>query len=367
MLQTNHLALFIVLFGLHVALHWVMLYWPVPPSWRLGYFAVQGLLVFGIGFTTPYVTLPLGLFAILAGQATGYGLTRRQLGAYISAYALLMALVFSTTDGLEQTTLAPFAAGAFLLMVVAVVALYRRQVHARDQAESIVVELKQAHDQLRAYAEQVEDLTLMAERQRMARELHDTLAQGLAGLILQLEAVEAHLSNGRTVRAQEIVQQAMVRARTALADSRRTIDNLRGDWLADEDFEAALAAEVERFSAATALACHLELGDLPPLSKSVQEHALRAVAEGLTNVARHARAAHVWIRVAQDDNALMLDIRDDGIGFDSTAIRQQRGHYGLVGMNERAQLTGGVLTITSAPGAGTSVRLRLPLAMEGAA
>lgn len=365
--QTSHVVVVIALLALHVALHWAMLYRPIPAAWRLVYFGLQGVLVFGIGTLTPYVTLPLGLFAILTGQVIGYDLRPWQRAMFISAYMLLMPLLLWFIEDIEQAMFAPLVAGtfAFLLMVMAVVTLYQRQVQARNQAEAAVAELKHAHDQLRAYAEQVEDLTLIGERQRIARELHDTLAQGLAGLILQLEAVEAHLGNGRAARAQEIVQHAMVRSRTALADSRRTIDHLRSDEPVTDDFGAALRAEVARFRTATGLACQLELGDLPILPEPLQDHALRAMSESLTNVARHAQATQVWVRVALEDDALILDVRDDGIGFDLATIQPQGGHYGLLGLNERAQLTGGSFDITSAPGAGTSVRLRLPLVVEG--
>ncbi len=358
----------IALLGLHVALHWCMLYRRIPARWWLVYFAAQSGLVFGIGWLTPYVTLPLGLFAILAGQAAGYDLGTWQRGAFLGLYVVLMTVLISAAEGFERGMLPPMLAGvsAFLLMVVVVVTLYQRQVRARAQAEAAVAELRRAHEQLRAYAERVEDLTLMSERQRMARELHDTLAQGLAGLILQLEAVEAHLAQGRAARAQEIVRQAMGRARTALADSRRTIDHLRSEGQAADDFGTALRAEVAGFSAATALACHLDLGELPPLPEAVQDHALRAVAESLTNAARHARARQVWVRAMRDGDALDLEIRDDGVGFDPQALRPQQGHYGLLGLRERAELTGGALDITSAPGAGTRVRLRLPLAAKGA-
>ena len=365
--QTPHIMLVIALLALHAALHWAMLYRPIPASWRLVYFGIQGGLVFGIGALTPYITLPLGLFAILTGQAIGYDLKSWQRGAFIIAYMLLMALLLLAVVGVQQAMFAPLVAGtfAFLLMVMAVVTLYQRQVQARDQAEAAVAELKHAHDQLRAYAEQVEDLTLIGERQRIARELHDTLAQGLAGLILQLEAVEANLISGRAARAQEIVQHAMVRARTALADSRRTIDHLRSDGLALDDFGMALRAEIAHFSTTSGLVCHLDLGDLPALSESLQDHAIRAISESLTNVARHAQATEVWVRVACEDDALILDVRDNGIGFDPATLQPQRGHYGLLGLNERAQLTGGLFDINSEPGAGTRVRLSLPLAVEG--
>jgi NarL family two-component system sensor histidine kinase YdfH len=84
------------------------------------------------------------------------------------------------------------------------------------------------------------------------------------------------------------------------------------------------------------------------------------VTEGLANVARHAHAHQVWVRVAAQDGALEIAVRDDGRGFDPQAVNGEAGHYGLIGLRERARLAGGALEITSAPGAGTTLRLRLP-------
>jgi NarL family two-component system sensor histidine kinase YdfH len=359
--ETQQPIIFVALLAIHVALHWVMLYRSIPQRWHMAYFAAQSVLVVGIGLSQTYITLVLGLFAILAGQAAAYGFTTRQLGVLIGVYVGLMAIVSAAAVDLELALFAPLWATTFFLMIVAVVTLYQHQVQARDHAEAVVAELEQAHEQLRAYAERVEDLTLLAERQRIARELHDTLAQGLAGLILQLEAAQAHLINGQAGRTQEIIQHAMARARTSLANSRRTIDNLRSDPAGGDDLGAAIRDEVARFTATTALACHLDLADLPPLTDPIQEHVLRTISECLTNVARHARAQEVWVRVAYENDDLILSIHDDGVGFDPAAIGGQPGHYGLVGLHERAQLTGGVLRITSAPDAGTAVRLEIPL------
>jgi NarL family two-component system sensor histidine kinase YdfH len=100
-------------------------------------------------------------------------------------------------------------------------------VDAREQVQEIAAELEKANQQLSQYAAQVEDLTISNERQRMARELHDTLSQGLTGIILQLEAIEAHLSNERIDKAKAIVSNAKLQARAALADARNAIDDLR--------------------------------------------------------------------------------------------------------------------------------------------
>jgi NarL family two-component system sensor histidine kinase YdfH len=143
----------------------------------------------------------------------------------------------------------------------------------------------------------VQDLTLANERQRMARELHDTLAQGLAGLILQLEAASTHLANGRNDRAQTILQQAMTRARATLADARRAIDDLRAGQTPAHDLEAALREQVAHFTDATGIPCALDVSLESELPDAAREHVLRAITEGLTNIARHAQAQHAWVNV----------------------------------------------------------------------
>jgi NarL family two-component system sensor histidine kinase YdfH len=92
---------------------------------------------------------------------------------------------------------------------------------------------------------------------------------------------------------------------------------------------------------------------------------MRAVREGLTNVARHAQAAQVWVRVVCRDQMLAVEVQDDGIGFEPPALTTRAGHYGLTGLREQARLAGGALDVTSAPGAGTTIRLCIPRPDEG--
>ena len=252
-----------------------------------------------------------------------------------------------------------FYVNAFFVVVYVV--LYGRQVEARDRAQSLLRELETANTELAEYADRVEDLTLAAERQRMARELHDTLAQGVAGLILQLEAADSHLSGGRAERAQGIVQQAMARARATLAEARQVIGDLREQPSSSPDLASALREETERFTRATGISCELDLRLPDALPDTLCEHTVRVVAEALANVARHAQANHVWVGGVETEEWLEIEVRDDGVGFDPAAITTESGHYGLIGMRERARLAGGTLAIDSVPGTGTRLLLRLPL------
>ncbi len=296
----------------------------------------------------------------LLGETLGLlGLTRWSLlaAAYYVALLLVGIVTFAGAAASPALILTIIGAAAFVILFVT---LYMRQNEARQQAQALAAELETANRRLAAYAAQVEDLTLAAERQRMARELHDTLAQGVAGLVLQLEAVKAHQDAGRPARAEAIVVQALARARSTLADSRAAIDDLRA---VPAGLPEAIRALVERFTWATGIPCDLalDLGEDRPILPAVGEHVQRIVSEGLSNVTRHARATRVGVRCAAGVDALELTIDDDGQGFDPD-LAAQAGHYGLLGMRERARLVGGRLTIESEPGQGTRLHLSIPLA-----
>ena len=239
--------------------------------------------------------------------------------------------------------------------------LFGRRSSERDKANRLLAELEHAHRQLSEYAAQVEDLTLVAERQRMARELHDTLAQGLAGLILQLEAVDSHLSQGQAEQAESIVRQAMDRARTTLTEARRAISDLRSEGLIENDLVQSVRKELERFGSATGLSVSSTFQPLPEIPASINEQAFRAISEGLTNIARHAQAESVKLFIGVKDQALEVLLKDDGVGFDAGQGVGHGGHYGLIGLRERARLVRGSLEVESQDGVGTTLILRIPL------
>lgn len=332
--------------------------------WLPIYFVAQGVLVFVIDQMTSLLgtTFGLYLYLALAAQAIGLLSNRARLATSVAATYLALAVFnFVWLSGWAALPAFLGLAAPQTFFVIAFVVLFFRQAKARKHAQELLNELETAHRQLAEYAARVEDLTLVNERQRMARELHDTLAQGLAGLILQLEAVDKQLAQGRPERAQAIATQAMERARTTLADARRAIDDLRAGATASANLAERVRDEVERFTAATGIPCELDLNPTLPTPDSFQEHVFRAVAEGLTNVARHARASRAWVRVAEMNSGLEIVVRDDGVGFESTEVTGRAGHYGLIGLHERVRLMGGSFEVTSKPGQGTTLTLQLPI------
>jgi NarL family two-component system sensor histidine kinase YdfH len=300
----------------------------------------------------------------LSGAAIGFIEDLRKGMIPVVAYAILASANQVVAWGWDSLLGWFLIFGPMMFFVVVYVVMFNRETQSRRRTQQLLKELETTHQQLAEYAIKVEELTLSAERQRMARELHDTLAQGLAGLILQLEAVDSHLGQDHPDQAQAIVHQAMGRARATLADARRAIQDLRDGTPSTDNLSDAIRQEVERFTTATGIPCELEL--IPPqdIPLTVHEHTRRAVAEGLTNIARHAQANNVWLKLGESDGMLKIGLRDDGVGFDPSV--EVGGHYGLVGLRERARLAGGSLEVISEPGAGTTLTLVLPLENGGA-
>jgi NarL family two-component system sensor histidine kinase YdfH len=355
--QPELLIAFTSLMVIHVLLYGLVGFVFHKPRLITWHIILQGVLAFTICWMGNRLPLIFALYMAILGEALGMlGITRRALLAFIFYFLLAFINIQHLMDpvmaGKELSGLAPL----FLFSILFVI-LYQRQYNARQQAVSLTADLENANRQLAEYSARVEELTLTAERQRMARELHDTLSQGLAGLVLQLEAIKAHLEAGRGERAKEIITQSLARARSTLASSRAAIDDLRA---IPTSLIEAMRARTERFSHATGIPCELNIAlrDIePPLN--INEHLLSVLNEALANITRHAQADQVRINLETVNDRLELVIRDDGIGFDP-GIVIGTGHYGLLGMRERARLVGGNLEIESGNGQGTCIRFVVP-------
>ncbi|GAC1339217.1 MAG: hypothetical protein NVSMB29_06220 [Candidatus Dormibacteria bacterium] len=207
------------------------------------------------------------------------------------------------------------------------------------------------------------DLAVLEERTRLAREIHDTLAQQLAGVVIQLQAAEGLLpSEPRDDGVRQALTSARDGARAALQEARRSVWDLRPAPLSATGVVAAIQLEVERWSARTGIPTRLRTAALPaqlPLQPQAEVALLRIVQEALYNVGKHSKARRVVVRLRGVGSQLELSVRDDGEGFDpSTQARP--GSFGLTGMDERARLAGGTFSLASGP-RGTTVVVRLPL------
>jgi signal transduction histidine kinase len=209
--------------------------------------------------------------------------------------------------------------------------------------------------------ERTRSATVAEERNRLAREIHDTLAQGFTGIILQLEAAEQVLAK-EPPAALEHIDKARALARESLQEARRSVWNLLPGQLERDTLDGAIYQAVKDLGLGTDLEAGFTCtGEPHALSIEAQTCLLRVTQEALTNVRKHAQARRVEVTLAYEDAGVSLTVRDDGRGFDPDAPRPAGGGggFGLIGMRERCQLANGVLTVESAPGQGTVIHVFL--------
>lgn len=205
------------------------------------------------------------------------------------------------------------------------------------------------------------ELGAIEERNRLAREIHDTLAQGLTAIILQLETADALLESGSPPdRVRQIIAQTLGLTRANLEEARRSVMDLRAAPLEGRPLDEALKVLVEEWAARRKIQAHFEMVGSPrPLPLRIQTGLYRMLQEALTNIGRHAYAHDVLVQLTVMPDQIRLRIEDDGRGFDPSLVQGE--HFGLIGMNERANLLSGSLEVCSAPGEGTQLEIFIPL------
>ena len=214
--------------------------------------------------------------------------------------------------------------------------------------------------QLTRLAEQGQQSAVLEERNRMAQEIHDTLAQGFTGIVVHLEVAEDAIG-GDSEAARTHLQRAQNLARQSLAEARRSVWALRPHALETTELAGALQNLADQLAADMPMEVKFSIrGTARPLPAKIEANLLRIAQEALTNVFRHANAKEVRIELIFDERGICLGVSDDGIGFDPSLKARDSG-FGLVSMRERAQGMGGELTLTSQPGCGTRVLVIVPL------
>ena len=198
----------------------------------------------------------------------------------------------------------------------------------------------------------------LEERQRIAGEIHDTIAQGLASIVLQLQSAEHELSADPPA-ARARMSMAIAMAREGLSEARRVLWALRPDLLQNDPFHRAVERVVKDWAERSGVSAQTHVtGPVREASSDVEQTLLRCLQEALANVQKHAKAGAVTATLSYMGNELFLDIQDDGRGFDATA---HPPGFGLHGMKERVEAAGGRLDIESAPGEGTTIAVKVPI------
>ncbi|MBA3716063.1 MAG: sensor histidine kinase, partial [Pyrinomonadaceae bacterium] len=205
---------------------------------------------------------------------------------------------------------------------------------------------------------------VLAERTRVAREMHDTLIQGVVGASAVLEAVSGMLPQ-TTSLAYGYLERARDQLRQSLDDARRAVWDLRNPSAQAQDLTTALRRTVERLAADTPAKIEMEqTGRAKRLDGACEESLLRVAQEAVANAVTHAGARRIKVRLHFAARSVRLSVGDDGRGFDasqSLAFNGDNHHFGLAGMHERAAACGGHLTVESVPGSGTTIIATLPV------
>ncbi len=272
------------------------------------------------------------------------------------------------TGGLSHHISLPLRVGLTPLGIVNIAAPDDRPLTADERALLDAVATRLAAAIERAFrAEERAHAARLEERARLAREIHDTLAQSLTAIALDLESGLRHLT-GDSDRARMRLERALATTRASLEEARRSVLDLRTTPLAGTPLPEALAALGRTFTAEHGIRVRVRASgpDLAALPLRVEAELYRIAQEALTNVQRHAGATEMLLTLRADAGRIAIAIRDNGAGLATTAGGPD-GSFGLVGMRERARLLGGTLRVESQPARGTTIRASIPFNEESSA
>lgn len=340
-------------------------HWLVParhPQWwerRLGpltiYWALACALIAVLATQHPsFVIILYGLYPLLFMTLGWWGMV-----PIVGVTALVGWALGGWSSGQAMITNLLTTAGLALLIAIFVNAISGQS----EQRRAALAQLAATREEL---AESARQRGVLAERERLARELHDTVAQGFASVVTQLESAEQALDatggdDDALRAAREHLAKARLTARDSLTEVRRSVRALRPDLLEGASLPDALARLVRRWSADAGVPAELRsTGEPVPLPAEAEHALLRTTQEALTNIARHARASRAIVSLSYLGDMVTLDIDDDGVGFSPDPRPGADAGFGLVGMRERVEAIGGRLTIESAAGQGTTIAVAVP-------
>lgn len=331
--------------------------WPVPYRTVLIYLIVQlpiltALLGYNTGFFGPLFSLMGHIFSSLP--------PRRWL-VPIGATMTLLASPIGVYDSIAQGDWGALFGFIFSMSsLVGVAAFIGVMFNEHYKREMLIAELRRTKEDLERYASQAEELAALRERARLGRDMHDSLGHALVVVNVKLEAAQRLYGVDRARGDAELVEtRALVRE--TMAELRRSLADLRAPLPDHQDLPAALQRLADETQSRSALSVNCAApANLPPLLPDTADALWRIAREALTNVEKHAAAGSVDLALERANGSLVLRVADDGSGI-APSDERRPGHYGLVGMRERATALGGTLRIVPRRGGGTVVEARVPL------
>lgn len=309
------------------------------------YFLIQSSFILSCVLIVPIASpiIFLGLASLFVIQTIFYYRHNAIRLAIIGTYALFYITMMLHFFNGQYIWLFIFLLVMLFIFIHVILYLFSEQ-----EAENL--QLQRANKKIR-------QLTIQNERQRMARDLHDNLAQQLVGLILKLEASEVHLDKENYHKAETIIRSAKDQAKVTLVEARSVIDDLRISEMA-KTFQHVVEEELTDLAFQYKIKIDVQIEAIR-VTPTIQSNVLSMLREAVTNVYKHAKAEIIQVNVVQHQNEMHLSIRDDGIGIDVDDALKKPGHYGLMGIGERVDLLNGTWEINNEQG--TLLFITIPL------
>ena len=321
------------------------------------YFGIQSFLTISAMLLFYELDFFAFLFLPLAGQVM-FVFPRRTAFGWVIFFGITTVIgqfiQFGRLEGLSFSFL--YLAGLFLISSFSNLML--RANEARLQSDQLLDKLQQAHSQLQEYAGQAEELATAKERNRLARELHDSVAQTLYGLTLQAEAASRKLNAGKNDEVAVYLHEIRDSSQQTLKETRLLIFELRPPVLEKEGLVPALRARLESVESRSGLKALISLQDVGRLPSGIEAGLYGISNEVLNNILKHAHASEIKVSLEKKESKIILEICDNGVGFDPDLV-EGYGGLGLKGMRERAEQINSDLRISSGSN-GTQVRVEVP-------
>ena len=315
------------------------------------YMTMQGGLALGLLLLPPHFDYFSILYFLLSAQAmllfpqrVAYG----WLGVFVGA----MAGALLSTSGWREALPLILLYGAGFYFFGSFATLTARSVAARG-------ELQEAHSQLQEYADQAEELAATKERNRLARDLHDSVTQSIFSMTLTAESARILLERDHTKVAPQL-ERLQGLAQDSLAEMRSLIHQLRTPDGETEELVPAIQQHLDSLKSREGLTVDFHVEGEGRLPREQQEGLLRIVQESLNNVLKHAQTDRAVVTLKVMEGKASLLIEDRGVGFDTSFVEPRDGHLGLASIRERTEMQGGTLKIESSPGEGTRIIVEVP-------
>ena len=325
------------------------------------YLAIQTLLTLGVFFIAPKGALEVQtLYFILSAQAMLF-LPLRQGFYWLAMLTLVTFLGAFSAEGIGLLLGSLAASGGYMFFGLFGASLKQAE-EAKRKSQDLLENLYEANAQLKAYAAQEQQLAISEERNRISREMHDSLGHRLTVAVIQLEGAK-RLMDTKPEQSSEMIDTTRAELKEGLNELRSSIRALRKPY--EEPLELAIAKLAEQFQTATGLKVKVDLVDTVPLPKAVHHALFRAAQEGLTNIQKHAEADNVMIELKQTEQSVCLRVTDDGRGLKEAS---EVDHYGIQGLKERAEKLGGSLilettTLEDSSLSKTTLSIDIPLSL----